>query len=73
MVEIDYERLELIVAGDIDESVRDEFNIPEMVSKAEIRPYDTGEGLVDAIIVKSAKFSFAYDPETYEQLGGIGA
>lgn len=68
MVEIDYERLELLVASDVDESCRDEFNIPEIVSKAKIEPY-RGD---DAIKVKSAKWVFWYDPETYEQRGGMG-
>ena len=68
-MEIDYDRLELIVAGYIDESIRKDFDISKIVRMAEIKPY-RGQ---DAIIVDlNGRGMFAFDPITYEQIGGMG-
>lgn len=64
MTIIDYERLELIVTGDINESIRDNYDITLIVKNATI------EG--DNILVKGSDFFFLYDKVTYEQVAGGG-
>ena len=68
--QIDYDRLELIVAGDIHESCRAEFDIPTICAKAKIITTGTYAG---TIRVQSSKFIFWYDINTYRQVNGIGA
>ena len=69
MANIDYDRLELIVAGDIHEDHLPEFDIPTIVQKANI---ETDGPFKGTIKVQSAKFIFWYDPNTYEQINGVG-
>lgn len=68
MVNIDYERLELVIGSYIHESVRAEFDIPAICRSATT---GTFQGR-DAIFVKSSKFVFIIDSITYEQLHGAG-
>jgi hypothetical protein len=69
MTNIDYERLELIVTGDIHEAHRGEFDIPAITRKATI---DTDGEYKGCIRVKSGKFIIWYDANTYIQVNGIG-
>ena len=69
MTDIDFDRLELIVTGDIHEAHRAEFDIPAIVRKATI---DSSGEYKGCIKVKSAKFIIWYDANTYVQLNGIG-
>ena len=55
MATIDYDRLELIVAGDIHEDHLDEFDIPTIVQKATM---ETDGPFMGTIKVQSAKFIF---------------
>ena len=61
---IDYDRLLLIVKGDVHEDVHQDFDIEDIVSKAYIKD--------GRIIVKSTMFMFTYDATTYEHLTGAG-
>jgi len=61
---IDYDRLLLIVQGDVHEDIHQDFDLEAICSRAYEK---NGE-----IIVKSAKFMFKYDSETYEQTFGAG-
>jgi hypothetical protein len=69
MTDIDYDRLELIVAGDIHEDHLAEFDIPTIVQKASIETDGEYKGCIK---VKSPKFIIWYDANTYIQLNGIG-
>jgi len=69
MTTIDYDRLELIVAGDIHEAHLAEFDIPTICQKATI---ETDGPFIGTIKVQSAKFILWYDPNTYEQINGVG-
>ena len=61
--QIDYDRLELIVEGDIHETCRNEFDIPTICQKAVIE-----NGL---IVVRTPKFVVKYDLITYRQVFGM--
>lgn len=67
-MEIDYERLELVIGSFIHESVRGEFDIPSICRNATTGTY-RGR---DAIFVNGTKFTFIIDSVTYEQLHGAG-
>ena len=68
MTAIDYDRLELVLGSFIDESCINDFDIPAICRNATIKEYNGR----DAIHVKSTKFAFIFDLETYEQLHGAG-
>ena len=61
---IDYDRLSLIVYGDVDESEHDNFYLDSIIARAEEKD--------GKIIVTSFAFVFEYDAETYEQIAGRG-
>ena len=69
MTDIDFDRLELIVTGDIDEAHRGEFDIPTITRKATIEESGEYKGCIK---VKSTKFIIWYDANTYVQINGIG-
>jgi hypothetical protein len=66
MVDVDYERLELILGRDVHESLHDQFNIEKMARDA---VKDEVEG---TITVKTGEFMLVYDLYTYEQVFGSG-
>lgn len=69
MTDIDYDRLELIVAGDIHEAHLAEFDISAIVQKAKIESDGEYKGCIK---VQSSKFIIWYDANTYTQINGIG-
>lgn len=69
MTDIDYERLELVVASYIHEAHLPEFDIPSIVKNAKIET----EGFYTGYIrVQCSKWIMWFDSDTYEQYNGIG-
>jgi len=64
MVEIDYERLLIIIRNDVDESEHQNFDLEAIVKKARLSSDES------RIIVESSMFRFTYDSITYEQVPG---
>lgn len=64
LVLIDYERLKMIVTGDISPELREHFDIDTIVHNATEKN--------GVITVQSSEFWFKYDAETYAQIGGGG-
>ena len=67
-MDIDYERLELVLGACIHESVRGEFDIPAICQAAKVEKYQGH----DAIVVNGGPFVFIFDLVTYKQLFGAG-
>lgn len=65
-MDIDYERLKLILGGDIHPDERDNFNLDEIVNDAVLDEKNM------IITVQSDSFWFKYDANTYEQISGGG-
>lgn len=65
-MEIDYERLLIILKNDVHESEHQNFDLESIVKKARLSSDES------KIIVESSMFRFTYDSITYEQLTGAG-
>lgn len=65
-MDIDYERLLIILKNDIHESEHQNYDLETIVKKARLNTDNT------QIIVTSSNFQFNYDAVTYEQISGRG-
>lgn len=65
-MDIDYERLKLVLTSDIHLDHREDFDLDEIAGNAILDE----ENMI--ITVKSSEFWFKYDANTYEQISGGG-